>query len=77
MRRVWSGTDFDPEQSETDFMIAYDPTRHTPGLDEFLALQRALAAIFGRKVDLMTAGSVDNPYVRAGIERDKHVLYAA
>jgi predicted nucleotidyltransferase len=33
--------------------------------------------LFGRNVDLITAGSVENPYVRAAIERDKQVLYPA
>jgi predicted nucleotidyltransferase len=71
------GTDFDPERSDIDILVVYDPTKHTPSLVEFFGLQEALAAIFGRKVDLITAGSVENPYVRAGIERDKQVLYAA
>jgi predicted nucleotidyltransferase len=70
-------TDFDPERSDIDILVVYDPTKHTPGLDEFFGLQEALAAIFARKVDLITAGSVENPYIRAGIERDKQVLYAA
>jgi predicted nucleotidyltransferase len=71
------GMDFDPARSDIDILVVYDPTQRTPSLDEFFALQGALAALFGRKVDLITAGSVENPYVRAGIERDKQVLYAA
>jgi uncharacterized protein len=71
------GTDFVAERSDIDILVFYDPTKRTPSLDEFFGLQEALAALFGRKVDLITAGSVQNPYVRAGIERDKQVLYAA
>ena len=71
------GTDFDPERSDVDILVVYDPTERTATLDEFFALQRALAVLFGRKVDLITADSVENPYVRAGIEHDKQVLYAA
>ena len=70
-------TDFDPERSDIDILVVYDPTQHTPNLDEFFTLRGALAALFGRRVDLITAGSVENPYVRAAIERDKQVLYAA
>ncbi len=70
-------TDFDPERSDIDILVVYDPTKRTPSLVEFFGLQEALAAMFGRKVDLIAAGSVENPYVRAGIERDKQVLYAA
>lgn len=69
--------DFDTELSDIDILVVYDPRQSTPSLDEFFALQAALAALFGRKVDLITAGSVENPYVRAGIERDRRVLYAA
>jgi len=71
------GTDFDPARSDIDIQVAFDPTEATPSLDEYFALQGALAALFGRRVDLITAGSIENPYVRAGIERDKQVLYAA
>lgn len=69
-------TDFDPERSDIDILVVYDPTKRTPSLVEFFGLQETLVAFFGRKVDLITAGSVENPYVRAGIERDKQVLYA-
>jgi uncharacterized protein len=71
------GADFNPEKSDIDFLVVYDHSRPGPSLDEFFALQDALATLLGRKVDLITAGSVENPYIRNGIEQDKQVLYAA
>jgi predicted nucleotidyltransferase len=70
------GSDFDPVRSDIDFLVVY-LAEHVPSLDQFFALRGQLSALLGRKVDLVTAGSVENPYVRSGIEQDKQVLYAA
>ncbi len=70
-------TDFDPERSDVDLIVSYDPNNYPSGLWVFFDLRDALAAILGRKVDLAMAGAVRNRYVLARIERDKEVLYAA
>jgi hypothetical protein len=31
----------------------------------------------GRPVDLVMDGAVENPFIQAGIERSRHLLYAA
>ena len=33
--------------------------------------------MFGRPVDLVSMGSVVNPYVMAAIDRDRQLIYAA
>ena len=70
-------TDFDPERSDVDLIVSYDPDNYPSGLWVFFDLRDALARVLGRKVDLAMAGAVRNPYVRARMERDKEVLYAA
>jgi predicted nucleotidyltransferase len=70
------GVDFDPDKSDVDFLVAYH-AGHVPSLDQFFAFRDRLSALLGRRVDLVTTGSVENPYVRSGIEQDKQVLYAA
>ncbi len=70
------GKDFDPERSDVDFLVAFEPAASPLlVLGEFLALRDALAAAVGRPVDLVVEGSVRNPFIRAGIERSAEALY--
>ena len=71
------GTDFDPERSDVDLLVSYPPDQPGPGLTEYFALRDALTDLLGRPVDLVMAGAVENPFVRAGIERSRQVLYGA
>jgi uncharacterized protein len=56
------GEDFDPEQSDVDFLVAFEPAE-SPSLGEFFALRDALASAVGRPVDLVVEGSVRNPFI--------------
>jgi predicted nucleotidyltransferase len=69
--------DFDPAQSDADFLVAFDPDSKISPLHEFFGLKSALSALIGRPVDLLEAGALRNPYVRRTIEQDREVLYAA
>ena len=69
-------TDFDPARSDVDLLVAYLPG-HVPSFSDDLALRDALTDLLGRKVDLVMAGAVRNPFIRAGIERSRQPLYAA
>lgn len=68
------GEDFDPERSDVDFLVAFEPAEDA-SLDDYLALRDALAAAVGRPVDLVVEGSVRNPFIRAGIERSRETVY--
>ena len=46
-------------------------------LDEAVATNLALEAVFGRPVDLVVASAIKNPYFREYVEPTKAVLYAA
>jgi uncharacterized protein len=69
--------DFDPEQSDVDFLVEFDQTRITPTLSTFFDLREKLAALIGRSVDLVMAGSIRNPYSQADIERSRETVYAS
>jgi len=71
------GEDFDPERSDVDFLVEFDRTRITPTLNTFFELRDQLAAMIGRPVDLVMAGSIRNPFVQADIERSRETVYAA
>lgn len=71
------GSDFDPARSDVDLLVTYDPDLPRPGLAAHFELRDRLASLLGRPVDLVIAGAVRNPFVRADIERSKELLYAA
>jgi predicted nucleotidyltransferase len=59
-----------------DLLVAYLPG-HAPDIGAYLDLREALADRLGRPVDLVMDGAVENPFIQAGIERSRHLLYAA
>jgi len=70
------GADFDPQRSDIDLLVTYQPQAQ-PTFNDYFDLSEQLAALFARPVDLVMSGAVRNPYLRAGIERSKELLYAA
>jgi len=71
------GADFDPHRSDVDFLVEFEPGDGAPTLRTFFALREGLAAAVGRPVDLVVAGSVVNPFLKAEIERTREPVYAA
>jgi predicted nucleotidyltransferase len=71
------GSDFDPARSDVDLLVTYQSTIPRPTLEEYFEFREQLEALFGRSVDLVMAGAVRNPYVRADIERSRELVYEA
>jgi uncharacterized protein len=69
------GSDFDPNRSDVDLMVTYRPGHH-PGIAAYQDLRDALSNLLGRPVDLVMETAVENPFVRAGIERSRQAVYA-
>lgn len=69
------GDDFKP-QSDADLLVAFEPG-YRVGLDEWDAARRDFEALLGRRVDLVQAGAVRNPFVLRQIEQERELLYAA
>ena len=67
--------DFGPD-SDIDVMVRFDPGRPSLGFKYFHA-EDELRQLFGRDVDLMEFGPIENPYRRISIERDLTTIYAA
>ena len=71
------GTDFDPETSDADFLVEFQPPL-LPGLvDRFMGLRIDLADALGRKVDLVRMGTVRRPRMQAYIDLSRETVYAA
>ncbi len=69
------GGDFDPDRSDADFLVAFEPETSLSPLDQFFGLSEAMERLLGRTVDLVEFGAVRNPYVLAGINRSREVVY--
>jgi hypothetical protein len=66
---------FDPERSDLDFLVEFDAV--SSGLfDRYFGLKQSLEALYGRPVDLVTAGSLRNPYFLEAVNRSRQLLYA-
>lgn len=68
--------DFDPAHSDIDLLVEFKSGR-LPTLDAFFSLRGEIAGAVGRPVDLLMIEAVRNPYVKASLERHRHLLYAA
>ncbi len=69
--------DFDPDRSDVDFLVEFDPSGPSASLMDFFALRDELARLLGRPVDLIMESTLRNPYVRSGIARSRETVYAA
>jgi len=62
----------DSEESDVDILVEFEEG-HTPGF-EFAAIERELAELFGRPVDLHTPASL-SPYFRNEVVREAQTFY--
>jgi hypothetical protein len=70
--------DFDAEVSDFDFLIQYPPGHDLgPWMAEFHKLRERLEKLLGRKVDLVMAGALKNPYFIKEAGRTRITIYDA
>ncbi len=68
--------DFDPDRSDFDFLVAFDPGLEPIDRGEnYIDLMFALDDLFGREVDLMSEQQLQNPYLIKSIDEDKKLIY--
>jgi predicted nucleotidyltransferase len=67
---------FDATRSDLDFLVDFD--EDPSGLfDRYFSLKAALEALYGRPVDLVTPGSLRNPYFIQAVNETRQLVYAA
>ena len=72
--------DFNPERSDVDFLVDFQPGEDLgPWMSRYFELQEALGALLGRPVDLvmLDAPGLQNPYFAREANRTRRLLYAA
>jgi predicted nucleotidyltransferase len=69
--------DFDPERSDVDLRVEFNEVSVERYAENYFSLREAFAALFGRKVDLISAKTIRNPYFRSEVAATQVELYAA
>jgi len=69
--------DFDPESSDLDFLVEFEPMAPVAYAQAYFSLKEELEALFKRPVDLITPASLKNPYFRASLAASSERVYAA
>lgn len=69
--------DFDPERSDIDFLVSFQPLVPGQHADAYFGLLHGLEDLFGRKVDLVMRGAIKNRWFARSIESCRELLYAA
>jgi len=67
--------DFDPQQSDMDFLVVFEDSRPHGAFDRYFGLKEALERLFERSIDLIEERAIKNPYFRQAILRDRMVIY--
>lgn len=69
--------DFDPERSDFDFVVEFQPLPAGSYADTYFGLMEALEHLFERRVELVIESAIKNPYFRESVARSQALLYAA
>jgi hypothetical protein len=69
--------DFDPQRSDADFLVEFEPIPVGMRMRSYLALREALSSLLSRPVDLVEDGAIRNPYILKSVAEQQQALYAA
>jgi len=65
------------ESSDIDFLVEFDTDVNRRRFDNFFELLRAMERLFNRRVDLVEAGGLRNPYFIKRVNETRKPIYAA
>ena len=69
--------DFQTDTSDLDFLVEFLPMPPQEHARSYFGLTKELERLFRRKIDLVEASAVRNPYIKRNIENSRVPLYAA
>ena len=68
--------DFDPERSDFDLLVRLEDVPPIEYSRRYFDLKEALERLFGRRVDLVTEPSLENPFFKARVLGERQPIYA-
>jgi len=69
--------EFDPDTSDIDFLVMFEELEPGVYADAYLGFYESLTALFDRRIELVSATAITNPYFLESIQRNRETLYAA
>ena len=72
-----TGGDFDPQRSDLDLVVDFEPLSPAEHSAAYFGLWRDLQTLFDREVDLIEYAPIDNPYFLRSLLRSQVLLYDA
>ena len=68
---------FDPERSDLDFLVEFEPLSPGGHYESYFGLLESLEDLFERKIDLVESGAMRNPYFIAEVNASRKVVFEA
>ena len=68
---------YEPDESDLDFLVEFQPAALDAYADAYFGLLEALDRLFGRPVDLVVASVIKNPYFLQSVEQTRTPIYEA
>ena len=59
-------------ESDIDILVKFSKS---PSLLQIIGLENRLSEMIGRKIDLITEGSLSNERIKSSIKKDLHIIY--
>lgn len=72
-----TGTAFDPERSDVDFVVEFAELSPRDYAHHYFGLKEGLVALLRRPVDLVVERAIRNPYFRQSVDASREPLFAA
>jgi len=66
---------FDLRRSDLDFLVEFEEMPPGSYAKSYFGLRTGLEALFQRRVDVLTEGSIENPYLRRSIEAERRSVF--
>jgi len=71
-----TGEAFDPDSSDLDFLVSFQPLSPSEHADAFFGLNEALEELLGYRVELVEIAPIKNPYFLKEIAKSRELIYA-
>ena len=68
---------FDPDHSDLDFLVDFQPVALDNYPDTYFGLLEALEDLFERSIDLVVRSAIKNPYFLESVETSRTPVYEA
>ena len=68
---------FDVTRSDIDFLVEFSLEDAGSLFHRYFGLQEALESVFHRKIDLVSASALSNPYFIAAVNQSRQPVYAS